>query len=115
MRNVEDLACAVRHYKTTVISTSGVEQTWALNAWIFGAGRGHGSEHNELCIIKIVTDYRADERDEVILRARRIWSTIMGKPRDWTDAETRRTKGVALRKSTATDTEKAWIEKRRRA
>ena len=69
------LAWALKYYISSSISTSGVEQAWSRCNWLLGQGRGHAGEHVEARMIKLVVDYKPNERDEVITRARVLWAS----------------------------------------
>ncbi len=106
---------ALQNYAASSISTSGVEQGWSKCAWLLGLGRGHAQEHTESCLIRVVTDYKVNERDQVIKLARTAWTANYPWPRNGCSAGPKFTKGVKRFRQAAmpVTSEKSFIETRR--
>ncbi len=109
------LRTVLQNYAASSISTSGVEQTWSRGVWLLGQGRGHARQHTESCLIKVVTDYKIKERNQVINLARTIWAANYPRPRNGCSGVPKFTKGVKRPRQAGmpVNSEASFIQKRR--
>ncbi len=79
---VGELLPALRRYRASGISTSGIEQNFSKAVRSINEQQLSGmGESSEAVMVKIILDFQEEERDTVIELARRTWAGVYGKPR----------------------------------
>ena len=112
---------ALWRYVGWTAATSGVEQNFSQGLRAIGSRRGFLSTQHEETALKFAV-YKPDDRElnDVVARARELWAKHYGAPRQMT--QQRCDKGVSVHEATCSETatsaknsEKAWLRKRRSA
>jgi len=95
-------------------TSSGVEQSHSRIALVITNNRRHMHEFSEIVALKLMLDRRAEEEQEIVQRARELYRELYGEARSQRQA--RSDKGLQKdSKATATGTEKAWLDARRKS
>jgi hypothetical protein len=106
---VSALLPVLQRYRAYNISTSGVEQAFSMQDWLFGGRSNHQSDDTAAQKTKLTVDYNKEEELRIVKAAQRIYSAKRTGTRS--RSTVRRDSGMH-KKTDNSKTEKGWLQRR---